>query len=95
MVPLPHRPNIFQPKAGVDRSRPGFSYRAAGALEEDARLTALFLWTIQVTNDELQDSGEEEDEEEESAEEEEVPPGGEVSTRELPVPATVRLDGEP
>src|SRR5262249_129610 len=49
----------------------------AGALEEDARLTALFLCTIQVTNDELQDPGEEEDEEQESAEEEEeVLPGG-------------------
>jgi hypothetical protein len=42
---------------------------AAGALEEDARLTALFLWTLQSTNGELaieKDSDEEEDEEEEA-----------------------------
>jgi hypothetical protein len=47
---------------------------AAGAVEEDARLTALFLWTLQSTNggsaetvgdnaDEMQDSGDEEEEE--------------------------------
>jgi adenine-specific DNA methylase len=49
---------------------------AAGALEEDARLTALFLWTLQSTNGEQaegnrhlaieKDSDEEEDEEEEA-----------------------------
>jgi putative DNA methylase len=45
---------------------------AAGALEEDARLTALFLWTLQSTNTDaalkgaatLDEEGEEEDEEE-------------------------------
>ena len=40
---------------------------AAGALEEDARLTALFLWTVQATEDEAEDSSE--DEEEESTDE--------------------------
>jgi len=49
---------------------------AAGALEEDARLTALFLWTLQSTNNEVaqasslhqheDDAAEESDEEEES-----------------------------
>lgn len=40
---------------------------AAGALEEDARLTALFLWTLQSTNGEVEVEGDEtgEDEEEE------------------------------
>jgi hypothetical protein len=42
----------------------------AGALEEDARLTALFLWTLQATADQEQDSGE--DEEEEPAEDEDA-----------------------
>ncbi|MGQ0812326.1 MAG: DUF1156 domain-containing protein [Nitrospiraceae bacterium] len=44
---------------------------AAGALEEDARLTALFLWTLQSTNGEVEaqveaeeDTGEDEEEEE-------------------------------
>ena len=36
---------------------------AAGALEEDARLTALFLWTVQATDDETADSSEDEEEE--------------------------------
>ena len=36
---------------------------AAGALEEDARLTALFLWTVQATDDETADSNEDEEEE--------------------------------
>lgn len=45
---------------------------AAGALEEDARLTALFLWTLQSTDDEPEaadsdDESEEGDEEEEGA----------------------------
>jgi len=36
---------------------------AAGAIEEDARLTALFLWTLQSTSvDQTQDEGEEEEE---------------------------------
>jgi hypothetical protein len=41
---------------------------AAGAVEEDARLTALFLWTLQSTNGDLAAS--EESEEDEAAEEE-------------------------
>lgn len=41
----------------------------AGALEEDARLTALFLWTVQSTNGESPESGDEADEE--AADEEE------------------------
>ena len=36
---------------------------AAGALEEDARLTALFLWTVQSTNDTGADNGTEEEDE--------------------------------
>jgi adenine-specific DNA methylase len=43
----------------------------AGALEEDARLTALFLWTLQSTNGEpptAQETGQEEDEDEEESE---------------------------
>ena len=48
---------------------------AAGAVEEDARLTALFLWTLQSSNGELaasvadeeDEAGEEEDEDEEGA----------------------------
>jgi adenine-specific DNA methylase len=43
----------------------------AGALEEDARLTALFLWTVQSTNGQTttaEDTGQEEDEEEEDSE---------------------------
>jgi len=38
---------------------------AAGAVEEDARLTALFLWTLQTTNGQT-DNGDTEDEDEES-----------------------------
>ncbi len=41
---------------------------AAGAVEEDARLTALFLWTLQSTNGDL--SASEESEEDEAAEDE-------------------------
>ncbi|MFZ5928396.1 MAG: DUF1156 domain-containing protein [Acidobacteriota bacterium] len=41
---------------------------AAGAVEEDARLTALFLWTLQSTNGEFAES--EESDEDEAAEEE-------------------------
>ncbi len=44
----------------------------AGALEEDARLTALFLWTVQATGDPAVDS---EDEEEETSDDEGIPPG--------------------
>jgi hypothetical protein len=43
---------------------------AAGALEEDARLTALFLWTVQTTEGEPDNGGEGEDEDEED----EAPP---------------------
>jgi adenine-specific DNA methylase len=45
----------------------------AGALEEDARLTALFLWTVQSANDELADSEESEDDEASDEEETEPP----------------------
>jgi adenine-specific DNA methylase len=48
---------------------------AAGALEEDARLTALFLWTLQSTNSEVESREpkvESEDEEEAEDEEEEA-----------------------
>jgi adenine-specific DNA methylase/REP element-mobilizing transposase RayT len=47
---------------------------AAGALEEDARLTALFLWTLQSTNGEAPGTDETEEEEEEAADEEEDAP---------------------
>jgi hypothetical protein len=43
----------------------------AGALEEDARLTALFLWTLQSTNGEAVGNAIHDDEEEESADDEE------------------------
>jgi len=42
---------------------------AAGAVEEDARLTALFLWTLQSTNVEAQDSVSEEGDDEEPSDE--------------------------
>jgi len=50
---------------------------AAGALEEDARLTALFLWTLQSTNGEANHRGDAEHAEEEADEDEEdsVPSG--------------------
>ena len=42
---------------------------AAGAVEEDARLTALFLWTLQSTNGEVEeDDGEEENDDEQADE---------------------------
>ena len=44
---------------------------AAGALEEDARLTALFLWTLQSTNGEANHRGDAEYAEEEADEDEE------------------------
>jgi hypothetical protein len=44
---------------------------AAGALEEDARLTALFLWTLQSTDGEPNHRGDAEDAEEEADEDEE------------------------
>ena len=44
---------------------------SVGAVEEDARLTALFLWTLQSTTDELPDAMRDEGEEEESADDEE------------------------
>jgi len=40
---------------------------AAGAVEEDARLTALFLWTLQSTSGEAADDATDEDEDEEPA----------------------------
>ena len=42
---------------------------AAGAVEEDARLTALFLWTLQSTNGEAEDSASDEGEDEEPSDE--------------------------
>ena len=42
---------------------------AAGAVEEDARLTALFLWTLQSRNGETDDSASDEGEDEEPSEE--------------------------
>ncbi len=44
---------------------------AASAVEEDARLTALFLWTLQSTNVEAQDSVSEEGDDEETTDEDE------------------------
>ena len=51
---------------------------AAGALEEDARLTALFLWTLQSTNQEMTNGGGGEDsqDEEDHDGEEETPAKG-------------------
>lgn len=43
---------------------------AAGAVEEDARLTALFLWTLQSTNGEAAESASDDGEEEESPDDE-------------------------
>jgi adenine-specific DNA methylase len=42
---------------------------AAGAVEEDARLTALFLWTLQSTNSEAEDIANDEGEDEELSDE--------------------------
>ena len=47
----------------------------AGALEEDARLTALFLWTVQATDDQTEGSGEDDEEETAGDEDEETTPG--------------------
>lgn len=44
---------------------------AAGALEEDARLTALFLWTLQATNGDAAKTNDEEADEEAEADDEE------------------------
>lgn len=44
---------------------------AAGAVEEDARLTALFLWTLQSTNVEAADDAGDEEEDEEADDEDE------------------------
>jgi putative DNA methylase len=44
---------------------------AAGAVEEDARLTALFLWTLQATNGEAGEDAGEAEEDDEGAEDEE------------------------
>src|SRR6202022_5029053 len=45
---------------------------AAGAVEEDARLTALFLWTLQsTTGGAAEDAGDDEEEGEETADDEE------------------------
>lgn len=46
---------------------------AAGALEEDARLTALFLWTLQSTNAEPENSNSDESSEDDLDEEDEAP----------------------
>jgi hypothetical protein len=48
----------------------------AGALEQDARLTALFLWTLQSTNGEVEVKAEVEDEEDTQNEDEEEETGG-------------------
>lgn len=48
---------------------------AAGALEEDARLTALFLWTLQSTNDQVESQKSKVESEEEKSEEEEEEEG--------------------
>ena len=47
----------------------------AGALEEDARLTALFLWTVQATDDQTEDSGEDSEEKTPNDEDGEAAPG--------------------
>ena len=47
----------------------------AGALEEDARPTALFLWTVQATDDQTAGSGEDGEEETADEEDEEDTPG--------------------
>jgi putative DNA methylase len=47
----------------------GTGERGAGALEEDARLTALFLWTLQSTNEAVSENGEEEPDAVEESEE--------------------------
>ncbi len=49
---------------------------AAGALEEDARLTALFLWTLQSTNTEAEATSENGEEVEDDEEESEPQPSG-------------------
>jgi adenine-specific DNA methylase len=46
---------------------------AAGALEEDARLTALFLWTLQSTDDELEKRADPEDDSEDQEDDEDAP----------------------
>ena len=55
---------------------------AAGALEEDARLTALFLWTIQSTATDGADA--ESDEEGESEDEDEEASDGQIKERTHP-----------
>jgi hypothetical protein len=58
---------------GASGSPPGASAQG-GALEEDARLTALFLWTLQSTNGNgVKDGGEELGDEDTDEEEEEAP----------------------
>ncbi len=54
---------------------------AAGAIEEDARLTALFLWTIQATDVGVSDNGsdDEDDGEDSEADEEEAEGGGSMA----------------
>lgn len=47
----------------------------AGALEEDARLTALFLWTVQSTNGDTAPNGGDDVAEDEDTEEEDAPRG--------------------
>jgi adenine-specific DNA methylase len=48
---------------------------AAGAVEEDARLAALFLWALQSTNGEMPDGGSDEGEDEEATDEDEEEDG--------------------
>jgi putative DNA methylase len=59
---------------------------AAGALEEDARLTALFLWTLQSTNSEDRSQKSEARSEEEEGEE--IEDGEEEGTKGNPRRAT-------
>src|SRR5690606_36993661 len=49
---------------------------AAGAVEEDARLTALFLWTLQATDGEGVESAGGEEEDEDGADDDEDEGGG-------------------
>jgi adenine-specific DNA methylase len=53
---------------------------AVGAVEEDARLTALFLWTLQSTNGEAADAAGDEGEDEEAPEEDEYEEGSSRGT---------------
>jgi putative DNA methylase len=71
---------------------------AAGALEEDARLTALFLWTLQSTDGEVrsQKSGvRSEEDEEETEDEEEEKDGGKAKRGHVLIYDVVRRFAQP